>query len=304
MIKASEQISLIAILSALCVLLSTTCMLINAKIFHYIGNNYCPDLGYPAILIVGLTYLGAYNLGGLESRLTQTVGLLFLFYLVHSILFFATNAVQLTPFDPIDKKIVEFEPFDILTIVKWTKEHHFIRSILGRIYNFISIEMLVIPGLLILTLKRQALYEYLILILMTTLLGFIWYYFFPTTAPASVFSSNHFPFYQQATGIKFYEIHHHIAPSTIEGGVRSLPSFHTIWAWLTLYAIRSFRKLFWILLPLNLMIIVSCVMLGWHYFLDIIASFLVLFCAHGLCIMYGATAKWRKTRGENHPCIQ
>lgn len=304
MIRPVKQIHLIAILALLSIVLSGICIGLNNQIFHFIGNNYCPFEIYSTSILLILLYLGAYSHGGLNSRLTKTFSLLLVYFVVLVVVIFDTNAVQYTPFLPIDHYIVKFEPIDIVPIIAWTRQHTGIKNILADIYNSLSIELILIPCLLIVSLRREHLYEYLILILCTALIGFGFYYFFPTTAPASILQSEHFASYQRATGIKFHEIHNHLPPSTIEGGMVSFPSFHVIWAWLSLYALRSFGVLFWILLPYNMLIIVSCVMLGWHYILDIFGSMLVLICAHGFCIMHRTTAKRCKTRSENHTCIQ
>lgn len=303
MIRSVKQIHLIAILAILSIVLSTIIIGLNYQFFHFTGNNYCPFEIYTTSTLLVLLFLGAYSQGGLDSRLTKTFSLLLIYFFVLAVVIFDTNAVQYTPFSPIDQNIVKFEPIDILPIIEWTKQHDVLKNILADIYNSLSIELILIPCLLIVNLRHEQLYEYLILILCTALIGFGFYYFFPTTAPASILQSEYFAPYQRATGIKFHEIHNHLPPSTIEGGLVSFPSFHVIWSWLNLYALRSFRLLFWIFLPYNMLIIVSCVMLGWHYVLDIFGSLVVLVCAHGLCVMHRATAKRSEARSKNHPCI-
>lgn len=304
MIKSVKQIQLIVVLAFICVLFSAISIGLNVHFFHFTGNNYCPPGVLESGILLTILYFAAYFNRGIHSRLTQTLGLSLAYFAVLATVTIATNAAQYTPFSPIDQKIIDLEPFDILPIIAWTKQHPYLRAVLAKIYNSLDTELVVFPLLLIVTLKREYLYEYLILILVTALLGFSFYYFYPTNAPASMFNSEHFASYQRATGIKFSEIHQRISPSTNEGGLISFPSFHVIWAWLTLYSIRFFRRLFWLLLPYNMLIVCACIMLGWHYFLDIIGSLLVLLCAHGFCIMHGATAKRSKSRSEYHACVQ
>lgn len=304
MIRPVKQIHLIVILATLSIALSTIIIGLNTQIFHFTGNNYCPPEVYETSVLLVLLFLGAYSHGGLDSRLTKTFILMLIYFGVLAVVILATDAVQYTPFTPIDESIVKLEPIDIVPIIAWTRQHDGLKNILAEIYNSLSLELVIIPCLLIVSLRREHLYEYLILILCTALIGFGFYYFFPTTAPASILNSEYFASYQRATGIKFHEIHNHIPPSTIEGGLVSFPSFHVIWSWLNLYAIRSFRVLFWILLPYNMLIVASCVMLGWHYLLDIFGSMVVIICAHGFCIMHRATAKRSEAGSENHACIQ
>ena len=304
MIKKIQQIHLIGILAFICIFLSVMSIGLNAHLFHFTGNNYCPPGVVEAGIMSILLYGGSYFHSGKDSRLTQTLSLFLLYFAVLAVVILSTNAAQYTPFSPIDHSIAKLEPVDIVPIISWTKQHSTIKDILAFIYNSLNTELFVIPLLLIICLKREYLYEYLILILVTTLLGFSFYYFYPTTAPASIFNTEYFASYQRATSIKFFEIHNRLPPSTIEGGMISFPSFHVIWAWLTLYALRPFRFLFFLLLPYNMLIAFSCIMLGWHYFLDIIGSMLVLFIAHGLCIMHGTAAKRCESRSEDHACIQ
>ena len=55
----------------------------------------------------------------------------------------------------------------------------------------------------------------------------------------------------------------------------AFPSFHTIWSILILFLIYNYRYLFYILLIINCSIILSTVLLGWHYLSDVLASFVV-----------------------------
>lgn len=226
------------------------------------------------------------------------------YYAVFAVLSLFANATQFTPFAPHDQAILNMEPFDLLAIVTWTKQHSRLETLLVYIYNSLSIEMMALPLLLVLCLKTDVLYEYFILIMLTAIIGFGFYYFYPTSGPASVIDSPFFYTCQRATGIKFFEIHHHIKPSTREGGMIALPSFHVIWAWLMVRITRPFRILYWIILPYNMLIVVACVMLGWHYVTDIFGSALVLSMAYAFCKMHGTTTKWSKTCSKNHPCVQ
>ncbi len=300
----TKQIYFIIVLMIICVLLSVLSFDLNAQIFHYPGNTYFPDGNLQTSFLLSLIYLSIYYQTGWHSRLTQTLTLFVANYVVFAIFSMFANAAQFTPFQPIDQAIINMEPFDLLPIVIWTKQHPVISSTLAFIYSSLNIEMLILPLLLVICLKKEHLYEYFILILMTAIIGFGFYYFYPTTGPASMMHSPYFADCQRATGIKFFEIHHHIPPSTREGGLIAFPSFHVIWAWLMVQVARPFRPLYWILLPYNALIVVACVMLGWHYFTDVFGSVLVLVMTHGFCKMHRTTAKRCEPSGENHPCIQ
>lgn len=301
----TKQVRLILILVFTCLLLSMLSIGFNAQVFHFIGNNYFPLGSFQSGMSLILLFISAYYQLGQRNKITQIFALMLAYYGIFVIESLATNAVQYTPFATIDQDIVKLEPIPLLPIVIWTKQHPGIRQLLAHIYNSLTIEMIVLPLLLILNLKREHLYEYFILLLLSTIVGFGFYYFFPSSGgPAATQNPEYFATYQHATELKFYEIHHHMKPSTLEGGMIALPSFHAIWAWLLVYAIRPFRRLYWILMPYNALIIVSCIMLGWHYFTDIFGSILVLVMVHGFCIMHRTTAKWSKSSGKNHACVQ
>ena len=302
--KKISQPHLIFILACVYLVLSLVCFLLNHQLFHFTSIKYYPQNSLQTCLTVILLYLAMYYRFGKESNITQMSKLLLFYFAILALIAMLTTAAQLTPFPLIDKAILAAEPFDLLTIILWTKQHPWIHTVLFWAYNSLNLEIATLPLLLIIYLKKEYLYEYFIFILYTGLLGFGFYYFYPSNGPATVLNPDYFASYQQAVGVRFTEIHHHIIPSTLEGGLVACPSFHTIWAWLTAYAMRPFPLLYKILLPYNMLIILACVLLGWHYIIDILCGLTILGIAHGLCVMHGTTAKRCEARRENHPCIQ
>ena len=169
---------------------------------------------------------------------------------------------------------------DLAKLVQWSTTHPVLYFIMEVLYDSLAYQMTYLPLLLILFGQFKRMHEYYFLLLLTAFIGYICYYFFPTTAPASVIDSPYFTEAQRATGLKFAQIHAYIEPSTHRGGMVAFPSFHVIWAWLCAFLIRDFRFAFALLLILNTAIVFSCVLLGWHYILDVIASIAVLGIAH------------------------
>ena len=228
-------------------------------------------------------------------------------YLVFLVITLATNAVQLTPYPPIDANIVAFERYfgiNLLDIVIWTNAHPSLERVLRFAYATLSYQI-ALPGIIAIFLGfREELHEYCVLMILTMLIGFSFYYFFPTTAPASVFAPEHFRESQVATGLKFWQIHQHIPPETSSGGLIALPSFHVIWAWLGMYMLRKKWFLMLLLVPLNILLSISCVLLGWHYITDLVASALVLAVAHVIFIMHRSATKRRESSCEDHPAIE
>jgi membrane-associated phospholipid phosphatase len=281
----------IVVLSSVLFFLSLTALLLNSFIYKYPANNYFPadtiHIGYSVFLF----YLGLILLVGKNTRLSRSGLELLYFFVVMSLIALATNAVQLTPFPPIDTEIISFESLfhiNMSDILAWTHNHPYIRNLLGLIYDSLSWQMCFLP-LFVLTMgKFERLREYYFLLLFTALIGFSFYYFYPTTAPASNINSPYFTPYQIATGLKFTQIHHYKTPTTLEGGLIALPSFHCIWALLCVYLLKDWKIPCLILLFVNSILIISCVLIGWHYPSDI-AGGIVLFA-----LAYSLLTRFRK----------
>lgn len=77
-----------------------------------------------------------------------------------------------------------------------------------------------------------------------------------------------------------YELRQNIVNINTANGIVSLPSFHSVMALLYTYILRKEKK--YILIPvlvLNTFVIFSCLPIGQHYFIDILAAFPVFFLA-------------------------
>lgn len=302
-----KQFKLIIILSSSIILFSLIAFLTNTFIFRYIGNNYFPPNSLNAAIILFLSYLGFSLNYGKSSLPASIVKDAIVFYFVTAIIAMATNAAQLTPFTAIDAHIISFETFlnyNLVDVIAFTHKQPILKACLTCAYASLPWQMAILPLSMIVARQKNRINEYYILLLTTTLIGFVFYYFFPTTAPASALSSQYFSSSQLATGVKFLQIHEHLKPSTLDGGLIGLPSFHVIWAWLCLYLIRSWRIAFFLLMPINGLIVLACILLGWHFPTDLLGSLVVLLLAHRLLIMQRSSPKWGETGSANHSTIQ
>ncbi|WP_058534979.1 phosphatase PAP2 family protein [Legionella saoudiensis] len=256
---------------------------INYSIYQFPGNNYFPDNVIPFGIFLILLSMGLHLCFAKESKACQIGNELIYFFVVMVIIAVATIAIQLTPFPLIDRHIVKLESFmgiNTPAIVGWTNEHPLFRTLLSAIYDSLSYQMSIIPLFVLFSCRVHLMREYYFLLLFTVLIGFGFYYFFPTAAPASIFNHALFESSQIATGLKFTELHHHIVPTTNEGGLIAFPSFHAIWAILCVNLLREWPIACIVLAIINLMLIASCVLLGWHYITDIVGSFIVLFISY------------------------
>jgi len=263
---------------------STLAFSINATYTHYFGNNYFPlNMVWisTALLLIYFGFCFQYNS---VHHVTRRVKEVFFLFGSMALIILGTNAIQYTPFSPIDQHIMHWSAWmhiDFAHIIAWSNAHPTLYKAMEFIYDSLTYQLTYLPLILILLGRFERLHDYYFLLLLTALIGFICYYFFPTTAPASVIDSPYFTQAQHATELKFKQIHNHIKPSTLEGGMIALPSFHVIWAWLCVWLVRDWKWVFRILFLFNTIMVVSCVLLGWHYILDIIASLVILGIAHG-----------------------
>ncbi|MGC1182482.1 phosphatase PAP2 family protein [Legionella sp.] len=273
----------IKLLSGFILLLCCFIFLINNFIYQFPGNNFFPEnIPLMAVLLI-LVNLGLRLSFTKGSNLCLIGKELLYFFSVMVIIALATNAVQLTPFPTIDHEIVALEKqvhVNISEIVNWTNNQPLFKNLLRVIYDTLPYQMSILPLMVIFTCRFYLLREYYFLLLSTTLFGFGFYYFFPTTAPASVIDPTLFSVDQIATGLKFSQIHHYIEPTTNDGGLIALPSFHAIWAILCVNLLREWIIPCIILAVINVFLIASCVLLGWHYCTDLVGSIIVLLISY------------------------
>jgi len=264
--------------------LSCIALSVNYFIFQYPGNNYFPPQTVYILFALILMYAGLLLQLGPDSFHTKLLKETLFFFMVMTIIGFASNAAQYTPFNTIDQHIVKLEAslhINSKAILAWTHTKPIFKAVLEFVYDSLPYQMIYIPLFIIATQRLSILREYYFLLLFVTTLGFTFYYFFPTTGPASVIDSIYYSEGQRATGLKFLQLHEHFQPTTMEGGMIAFPSYHVIWAWLSLYVLKDFTLLFKVLLPHNLLLAMSCVLLGWHYSIDIFGSIIVILMAHG-----------------------
>ena len=261
---------------------SLSALLVNSISTHYPGNNYFPNNTLSVEVLLLLWCIGCKLQYGEQSAITRCVYEIHYWYLCMALVVLATVAAQYTPFTPIDTWLLQWNgPHTISTaLIEWTQQHAGIKSLLDWIYGSLTYELIIIPLLLIICRQSAVIREYYFLLLANVWLGFSIYYFFPTTAPASQWHDVIFSQAQYATGLKFYQIHHYLQPTTLEGGMVAFPSFHVIWAWLCVYVTRQWYWVFVPMLAYNSLLVMSCVLLGWHYLIDVFGSVVCLSVCH------------------------
>jgi membrane-associated phospholipid phosphatase len=264
-------------------------MLINVAFFHYTGDLYIPTLFLwlsPIILALTLFSLYAEKHATRIAYFTKIYGIYFFIALAMDWL---TTGFQFTPFPTIDSSLVQLDQalgFNSVAVLQWTYLHPHILSLFINSYSALGYEMFLIPLIMAFWMEKQAIHKYFLIGLISAFLAGIIYYFFPTAALTSVFHSPYFLLGQHDTFLKFYEVHHRLPVSTYDGGIIAFPSCHVLWALMLIYLCKDKKWLFYPLICLNTLIILSTVMLGWHYLMDVFAAAMVLcisiYLAHAL----------------------
>jgi len=198
--------------------------------------------------------------------------------------------VQFTPFPLVDSQLNHVDlmlGFNSAHWFNWTMHHPWAYRISTYVYAFLQHELLWVPVILALLEQKRSLDIFFTCCLLTSAIGFTIYYFFPTTEPANVVHGATFLHEQYLVVQQFKQMHAHKAVTDAIGGVVGLPSFHVIWSILLVYAARNKKWLFYPLLVMNSLIILSTLTLAWHFLADVLAGFVVaglsIWIAQSLC---------------------
>ena len=271
---------------ALGLLLTGLLFSLNTFDFHFTMVSFFPDhLPKISLLQGAFTFLLGFIFlfYGLYIRFESPRSSTFLwgiglFFWAAYINFVFANALQATPFPPIDHELIKIDQWmgiNTPAIMAWTYNHPFFHRVFNFTYDFIAIELVAIPVTLALCNARRALGLFFIAQFFAFFIGCAIYYFFPTMAPSGVFNSPYFSPAQHDTSIRFFEVHHYLKVTASDGGLIAFPSFHVVWAILLTYACRGKKIFFYPVACFNLILIASTVFLGWHYFTDVIGGFVL-----------------------------
>ncbi|HLD84542.1 MAG TPA: phosphatase PAP2 family protein [Coxiellaceae bacterium] len=193
-------------------------------------------------------------------------------------------AVLTTPFPTHDMLINHIDQrigFHLLIILQLLKQHDFIEKIIWGIYYSLLLAMHVTPITLSLIATPRVLYHYFTSFLLSAIIGYSIFYFFPTdTSPASIYPHRYFTDFQLNTLHQFQLEHlHHTLNFNLVGGVISFPSFHAIWITLIVFFLWPFRFIKIPALIYGIAVLLTTVLTGWHYLMDSIAGIVIAYAA-------------------------
>jgi PAP2 superfamily len=266
-------------LEATLILSGFVCIVLNAVTFRYSGNHYISlNWMWMAPLLLGMAFFASLRL-----KKFPAVAFLLKSYSLYFLAFFAflvlLDGVQYTPFPTVDMFLSAADRTLLInetSLIDWSYAHPLLLIILKFAYHSVVAQWLVTPLLLFILRQKEQFYVYLTISLLAYLIGAAIYYFFPTVGPAGIFHDSHFSRAQIDTVLNFREIHQYLMVTTMDGGMIAFPSFHVLWSVITVYALRSSPKpFFMLLLILNVIAIIATLLLGWNYAVDISCGILV-----------------------------
>jgi hypothetical protein len=247
---------------------------VNAAVFRYVGCGYFPRLFAPLPIAAGMcAWVGCVGRG--RARETELLVDLSLYALVTVAMAALTTGAQYTPFHPIDASLARWDAalgVDGPAILHWTASHPRLRYFLASCYESTDLQLALAPFAAALAPDRRRRRVLIHAMTYSLLAGMLFYYFFPSSGPAGVYTSPDFLPIQRWTSQKFALVHSFQAGATIAGGMVAFPSFHVVWSALIVDAARARRWLFWPALALNAIVIASTLLLGWHFLVDVFAG--------------------------------
>ncbi len=163
------------------------------------------------------------------------------------------------------------------SIVSWFGAHEFWHAIFSFIYNTYQFQFPALLFYFIFCGKPMLFQRFLTQFMIAAPLTIVIFGFLPAGGPYFFFGYTPSIFLMHALD-HLLQLRQNIFDITSLDGIVMLPSFHTVMALLFTYALRNERKIIFIpFLILNAFMIFSCLPIGEHYFVDILAAVPVFF---------------------------
>lgn len=266
----------------------------NALGPRYTGAVYFPRLFVLPLLVAFNAWLTGARREGRDGVAQPWLTDLGAYALAMLALAALVQGIQYTPAEPIDPALLRWDRalgWDTAAWLDRVAARPHLRWVLTRVYESTDLQLALTPLLPLLAGDRRRSRLVLHAVVYTTLAGCLFYRFFPSSGPASMIGSPHFPWVQRATYMKYSQVHSWSPVTTIWGGMIAFPSFHVAWAALTTYAAGGDRRVLVPVAALNALVVVSTVVLGWHYLVDLPAGLALA----GLALFLGEAAHRRLT---------
>lgn len=271
-IRPSKEKLFILLLSTTLILAATS-QLINEFFYKYPHSHQI--IAWPYFKLFLLTFLIHTSIKTIHPK--SSLFLLFYSYvlLLLSVSNFVTNSIIITPFPLIDKQLQYLDDrfhFSSLQLISFIQHHSLLRIISWRIYFSLIFLLFTTPVLLLLTNQHKKAYQFLNHLLLSVLCAGVFYYFFPSTGPATISDSNYYTTLQHSIYFSFHTMHSSFKKISHAYPFLSAPSIHTTWALLIMYAWRKTLYANKIIIIWAILIIMTTLTTGWHFLTDILLA--------------------------------
>lgn len=223
--------------------------------------------------LINLTVFSKFN-EKLSPKTIMIANVIMIMFTCLATTAFFTSASALTPFHTIDATLHQADlslGFNQNYWVELIYSQPFTHKLLETIYFSLYVQMAILPLIAVFLVPAEKIYQYFGRVMMLGVIGTSIYYLFPTTAPTIFLNKDHLVFDQINLILQFEQIHAGTMPDHITMALIGFPSFHVIWA-LLLCSLFKNTKLFLPVIIYNSIVCFSTILLGWHYFMDVIAS--------------------------------
>ena len=245
-----------------------TWLLLDVGLFIRFGTSQ--PLSTSLILYAGMVAV-LFVIAALYEK-TPGPGLLFyamsmsILLIIPVVLFcFIAPATPAIAIDPILKRLDTLMGFHADTVALWVQTHTGLQAVLRFAYRSIFYELYCFIMILAMLGDRETLQKFMLTLLFCYTFALIFYLFFPSLAPAYSYPDMTASLSQSQVIDQFFLLHHHDALYFHNLAIIAFPSFHAIWAMSIVVFAYQRKLLFYVLLVLNILVVISAVTLGWHY---------------------------------------
>ncbi len=251
---------------------------VNTSCFHYTGISYFPrECWWLAFVALDIAIFGHWVRERSPYASFVSVNLA-VYALTAAVMGVLTTGVQYSPFPRIDPALARWDVrlgWDTVAVLHWVSQRPPLRRFLNFCYNSTELQLVLAPCVAAIAHDRRRLRVLLYGTVYSSIAGSLIYYFLPSSGPAGIFQSPDFLAVQRLTQLKFEQVHTVQPVTTLLGGLIAFPSFHVAWSVLAMYAASPWPRLCAAVIILNMLVIASTVLLGWHYLVDVPAGILL-----------------------------
>lgn len=259
-------------------LIAAALLAVNSLWFRYTGISYFPrECWWLAFVALDFAIFGHWVRPRSPYASFVSVNLAF-YALTAAVMGVLTTGIQYSPFPRIDPALAKWDAvlgWDTVAVLDWVARRPSLRAFLNLCYNSTELQLVLAPFIAAYAHDRRRLRVLIYGTVYSSIAGSLFYYFFPSSGPAGVFSSPDFLPVQRLTHLKYEQVHNFQPVTTLLGGLIAFPSFHVAWSVLATYAALPRKSIFLTLVVLNAVVIASTVLLGWHYLVDVPAGVLL-----------------------------